>query len=222
MLNRRNALLESLNQSKLPSEYQEVEYLKSTGTQKINTNYYVTSATRIVCDVKFELLQTNGAYYLGMCHTDNLTSPKRPNIAFGIEKSKSTNSQVFFMLDVSSSHENIWHSISAADENRHVWDIKSGEQKIDYITVSSYSYDDCVVATVPFFLFARKSQWNANGDYFGKMTIFAFKFYENNSVTMDLIPCYRKSDNVAGMYDLVSKTFFTNLGTGEFLVGDDV
>ena len=36
------------------------------------------------------------------------------------------------------------------------------------------------------------------------------------------IPCYRKSDSEPGMYDLVSKMFFTNAGTGEFLVGPDV
>ena len=38
----------------------------------------------------------------------------------------------------------------------------------------------------------------------------------------DFIPCYRKSDNVAGMYDLVSEQFFTNVGTGEFIVGPNV
>lgn len=32
-------------------------------------------------------------------------------------------------------------------------------------------------------------------------------------------PCYRKSDNKPGMYDIVSGQFFTNQGTGEFLTG---
>lgn len=32
-----------------------------------------------------------------------------------------------------------------------------------------------------------------------------------------LIPCIRNSDNTVCMYDLVSKTFFTNNGTGDFL-----
>lgn len=37
-----------------------------------------------------------------------------------------------------------------------------------------------------------------------------------------LIPCYRKEDNVAGMYDIVNGVFYTNAGTGVFTVGPDV
>lgn len=37
----------------------------------------------------------------------------------------------------------------------------------------------------------------------------------------DYIPAKRNSDNVLGMYDTVSGTFFTNQGTGEFIAGPD-
>lgn len=43
-----------------------------------------------------------------------------------------------------------------------------------------------------------------------------------NNITQILIPCYRKSDRVIGMYDTVSKSFFTNAGTGTFTKGADV
>ena len=39
---------------------------------------------------------------------------------------------------------------------------------------------------------------------------------------IDLIPCYRKSDNAVGMYDIVSDTFFTSAGSGIFTKGGDV
>lgn len=45
---------------------------------------------------------------------------------------------------------------------------------------------------------------------------------EQDSSIYEFIPCYRKEDNVAGMYDLVSGEFYTNAGTGEFIVGPDV
>ena len=35
---------------------------------------------------------------------------------------------------------------------------------------------------------------------------------------MNLVPCVRKSDSKPGMYDTVSKTFYTNAGSGEFIV----
>lgn len=36
------------------------------------------------------------------------------------------------------------------------------------------------------------------------------------------IPCYRKSDNVTGMYDVINDVFYTNQGTGSFVAGGDV
>jgi len=32
-------------------------------------------------------------------------------------------------------------------------------------------------------------------------------------------PCYRKSDNKPGMYDLTNGVFYTNAGSGEFIYG---
>lgn len=45
---------------------------------------------------------------------------------------------------------------------------------------------------------------------------------ENDTPIREFIPCYRKSDLVAGMYDRVNGVFYTNAGTGEFIVGPDV
>lgn len=38
----------------------------------------------------------------------------------------------------------------------------------------------------------------------------------------NLIPCYRKTDFVIGMYDTISRQFFTNSGTGTFTKGADI
>lgn len=49
-----------------------------------------------------------------------------------------------------------------------------------------------------------------------------FKLSRGTDIVMHLIPCYRKADNVAGMYDIVNGVFHTNAGTGSFVVGADV
>ena len=36
------------------------------------------------------------------------------------------------------------------------------------------------------------------------------------------IPCYRRSDNVIGFYDLVNDVFYTNAGSGTFSKGPNV
>lgn len=66
---------------------------------------------------------------------------------------------------------------------------------------------------------------NYNGSYRGAglKQITYFKYADNDgNLLRDMIPCYRKSDNAIGMFDLVSQTFFTNAGTGVFTVGEDV
>ena len=44
----------------------------------------------------------------------------------------------------------------------------------------------------------------------------------NGKLKLNLIPCYRKQDDVIGMYDSVSDTFYTNSGTGSFTKGIDI
>jgi len=51
---------------------------------------------------------------------------------------------------------------------------------------------------------------------------YGLKLYKNNTLIQNFVPCYRKSDNVIGMYDLVGKQFYTNAGTGTFLKGSNV
>ena len=49
--------------------------------------------------------------------------------------------------------------------------------------------------------------------------IYNAKLYVNSNVVADFIPVKRNSDNVLGMYDTISKRFFTNAGTGVFVAG---
>lgn len=56
-----------------------------------------------------------------------------------------------------------------------------------------------------------------------KGMIFNLKFFdENDKLVSELIPCYRKSDKEAGLWDRVRKIFLTNIGTGSFIVGADI
>lgn len=48
--------------------------------------------------------------------------------------------------------------------------------------------------------------------------IYEMRFYTSDKLLMEFIPCVRKSDSKPGMYDTVTKTFYTNAGSGEFIV----
>jgi hypothetical protein len=52
--------------------------------------------------------------------------------------------------------------------------------------------------------------------------MYYWKMTDNGVVVRHMIPCYRISDNVIGMYDLIGKTFYTNAGSGTFTKGANV
>ena len=49
-----------------------------------------------------------------------------------------------------------------------------------------------------------------------------FKVYDNDTLVRDYVPCYRRTDNAAGLYDLVNNTFYPNVGTGNFTIGSEI
>ncbi len=49
--------------------------------------------------------------------------------------------------------------------------------------------------------------------------IYYVKMYNNGVLALNLIPAKRNSDSAIGMYDTVTKTFFTNAGSGTFTAG---
>ena len=48
------------------------------------------------------------------------------------------------------------------------------------------------------------------------------KIYENWTLIRDFVPCYRKSDNVIWLYDLVNNQFYTNSWSWTFTKWPDV
>lgn len=68
-----------------------------------------------------------------------------------------------------------------------------------------------------------KAKYRNNSIYgTSKLRIYDFVYYRNGSAICNLVPCYRKADNVIGMYDLVTNAFLTNAGTGAFEKGNNV
>ena len=89
-------------------------------------------------------------------------------------------------------------------------------------TQSTYTYSPTGNnVTIPIYLFARNVNNVPTG--LAELKMYYFKAYdEYGNIALDLIPCYRKSDNEIGMYDTVNQTFLTNQGTGTFVKGGDV
>ena len=56
----------------------------------------------------------------------------------------------------------------------------------------------------------------------GSFKTYYWKIFDNNVLVRNYIPCYRKKDNVVGLYDNINDKFYVNLGEGIFDKGNNV
>ena len=175
---------------KLPSAYQRVEYIESTGTQYIDTNYTPNQNTKAYTKFNSNTLQS-GLYSSSNKFTAYINS--NGNWRFG-----STTVRINPSIGV------LYTSVQD----------KTG---VIINETDVYNYDDTVTDFTS--TATLRLMFNSTG-FNGK--IYEFKLYDNDILVRNFIPCYRKSDNVAGMYDIVSGKFFTNDGTGSFAVGNNI
>ena len=200
-------------QTLLPDEYQEVEYIENSGTQRIDTGLVPTNSTSI--DIVYQSLIVTGTsqYILGSrANTGGM-------VHYALNgSSTSTVWDVRFNGVVSSlgtRTTNKYRSKVDIVDGNGSWsltDLSTGE------TLSTEITGKAVHSVANLYLFAYL---NDDTNTHKSLRIFACKIHEAGALVRDYIPCYRKSDKVAGLYDLANNEFYTNAGTGTFNVGAD-
>ena len=188
----------------LPSAYQEVEYIQNSGTQYIDTWFYPDSNTM----VQMKYVYTN--YNWWIIFWNWLWEPDQFR---------------YFVASWPTTYLDYW---SWNWYNRIQW---------SYITSTSQIYEtefwnryvkDIPTNTIKFsssaVSFSRKS-YTARifiEDWSDLMKLYYCKVYDNWTLVRDFVPCYRKSDNVVWLYDLVNDQFYTNAWSWTFTKGNDV
>ena len=205
---RRRELMAS-RKVRLPTEYQEVAYLESSGSQRISFGFAASKVGRWELTAKFLAITSN---QLNGCFYSNTSTA----IDIGIYNGK------FFMRNGA-----VNTVTKTADTEKHVFvvDQLTKQCLIDGEIVStSYSTLGKNVAYPQ--LFARNEQ----NSFSSIITTLCYeKLYE--SIVFDVngikvshrIPCYRKTDQKPGLYDIVTNVFHINQMSGsDFTVGPDV
>ena len=71
-------------------------------------------------------------------------------------------------------------------------------------------------------IFTSKHSTGYNSLFNSLARIYYAQIYDGEVMERNMIPRYRKIDNIAGLYDIVNGMFYTNAGTGTFIVGNNV
>lgn len=179
----------------LPDEYQEVDYVKTPATtySAINTGLLTNGISKIMMGLEtdysdyIDIINSAQTYNTG-ANTDYAMNPNistHPNINNGASKS--------YLVGKGYSSYSV-----VADPVEYPGTTQKVEFVFDVATDYSfyYSFGDSALPG-----------WNT-----AERTIYYMKFYNSSDeLVADFIPCYRKSDNKVGMYDVVRRQFFTPL-----------
>ena len=192
---------------RLPSGYQEVEYIETTGTQYINTGIVNKLTSKFELTIQKTALEGDGNlqfengtnwWCVGYAYDGNYW------FAFG----KAGNGMAYEQINQTASYSKV-----------KLWvDTKNQQYGYDSTSINftRYGIDD----QNAFYIGAKNN--NGSPMQYCKEKIFEFKYYENEILLNDFIPCYRTSDSEIGLYDVINNQFYTNNGSGNFTKGADV
>ena len=192
----------------LPDTYQEVEYIESTGTQYINTGYTPSVNTEIETEISWGSTQNDWAVFFWVTGSDSSSNWILWRIYY--QHDYTGNIDIFNSWFCNSSYSQ--HQTTVTLDTFHNILLKKDSCTIDWtsytISTSGTPYQSSI------YLFC----WNNWGSAWRYWRCKMKKFKMSNSWTLvrDYVPCYRKSDNVIGLYDLVNNVFYTNAWTGTF------
>lgn len=112
-----------------------------------------------------------------------------------------------------------FYELGAKDNNRHVFQAKNGQEFIAVDSMKRYGTDSALDLTSPILIGGRQTADGTGVERNSALTVWRYTHTRGVSKAIDLIPCQRESDGEYGFFDLVSGSFFGNLGTGTFTEG---
>lgn len=186
--------------SRLPEGYTEVQYIRSTGTQYVDTGVKPNQSTRVVVDTEFPA-QAAAAWLFGARNgnTDRTYGFLTFENAYRSDYNTTTTEE----------------TISETPSGRFTLDKDGNVTKINGDTVKT-AEEGTFQCTHALFLFANNNNGATGGQCSAK--IYSSQIYSGGALARNYIPCYNPSWE-AGLYDVVSGQFYGNAGTGVFIAG---
>ena len=187
----------------LPAGYTRLQYIESTGTQYIDTGVYANQNTEV--RTKFANRAAAGESTTRVVIGDTYQSE-------GYVLSITANTRSYIRIGMLSVLFNdYWQTGKVYD----VYMSKNSDLQVNDEIFSWTGSENTFSSTQQLRLFGVVDASNR----YAIINMYGLRISEGDVLIRDFIPAKRNSDNVVGMYDTVSKTFFTNAGSGNFIAG---
>lgn len=197
----------------LPSGFTQLQYIQSTGVEYIDTG--VKDSAGMLCIARACYVSARGEWDT-ICGAQDAASTVNADglimayynsgnyASYIVNNTVDTNIPIVMgvMVDIISDTRAVAHYFNVA-----------GKRYFRTLAGSRGNYN--------LFLFGLNSAGNNSYQSIARIEHLAL-FDSSGTLIRDFYAAKRNSDNVLGMYDLVSQTLFTNQGTGAFIAGPEV
>ena len=204
----RRGLMSRAKKSILPKECQQVLWIKASDGAYVDTGYVPTKNTTVLLDYELSSNMSGMKTLFGLSSGANL----RAEIRYGSRWNCYANGYMW-------NNPTSMHGIGNKAGTRFNMSLNGNVFKINEHEVTGPPAWNATSLSA--FLFAGNDN-GAPSQNISDMMLYSFKLFESGEKSLDLVPCYRKSDDEIGLYDIVRSVFLTNAGTGTFLKGADV
>lgn len=202
--------------TRLPKEYQEVEWIESTGEQWIDTNILGNAGIKIECRMGWANNKPNNHQLFGSRKTNDATRFFITSYG-GIDFAHGRDLPIETVINARQLFDLVYDTTLYTGQNTSFlfkYSVDGVEGSTNVMPINT---------ELNIYLFGT-NRTSYTTEKFIYPVIFAGMIItdSNGGELFNGIPCYRKSDGEIGIYDLVTDTFLTNQGTGTFLKGADV
>ncbi len=192
----------------LPKDYEKVAYIESTGEQYIDSGV-VLNDKNFKIEVNFEeALKTSEEQAI-------VSIWSRSYLYWNLFLRNADNE---IKVDLYLNGHNYLDGSIELNKEYVIGVGKVGNNFTFYVddNLKTISYTPAYINTISVKIFARGDLEDGSSNTHIKL--YRSKFYVEDELVRYFVPCVRKSDNEAGLYDLVNNEFYANDGTGDFVI----
>lgn len=192
--------------------YTRLEYIESTGTQYVDSDFIPTLRTRIKMEFSFDSIKSQD----GIFGAQNINETcvclfVRSNMKFGVRCVRSEYSSENLIPDL---------PLVTGQKYNIDFNIKNKYYSVNTYTRnfsnSQFPTENCARNLI---IFAYQNRTTGNIQSMSKIKLYSFKIYDDDVLVRDFIPCVTISGKPC-LIDKVENKFYYNQGTGDFIAGD--
>ena len=204
--------------SRLPAAYQEVQYIGANGTQYIDTGVKWENKYTVEAKYNPASFAYDADVCIVWCRWDSW-----PNYCFFVWLQRYSSNTPYHCQYLNSNYSHSWWSAYTGVDYEVVSTLKTSWNAlvVNWSVLWTWSYGSSYSVWRNMTIFWALYQWSLINQLYWEVYYVRIK-NTSDVIVRDFVPCYRKSDSVVWMYDLVTNQFYTNKWTWTFAKWPDV